>query len=82
MGGPRLLAAVALVHAEHVAGAGIEYSVNELRLDTAPTTPNGGRSLSFNRTYAGHAMHSDWRERCSVSLSPMNTDGPCGDGEP
>jgi hypothetical protein len=45
VGGPRLLAAVALVHAERVTVTGIKYSENELWLCPAPAAPNGGRFL-------------------------------------
>ena len=45
LGGPRLLAAVALVYAERVTLTRIKYSVNELWLCPAPAAPNGGRFL-------------------------------------
>jgi hypothetical protein len=45
VGGPRLLAAVALVHAERVTLTRIKHSVNELWLCPAPAAPNGYRFL-------------------------------------
>ncbi len=47
--------------------------MKELWLNSAPAAPNGGHFLNLNRIRADHTLHSDWREHCSVSLSPINT---------
>jgi hypothetical protein len=73
VGGPRLLAAVALVHAERVTITGIKYSVNELWLchRTGRTERWSLLDLKQGSRWSYAALPTR-RERCSVSLSPIN----------